>query len=517
MYRIGIDVGGTNTDAVILDEHHQPIAKVKQPTTPDVTTGIFNALDHVLNQITINYDEIQYAMLGTTHCTNAIVERKRLNKVAIIRIGKPATLAIEPLTAWSRALKDAIGEYAYIVSGGYECDGRKISTLHEKEILNITQEIKGKVDSVAVVGVFSPVNAEQEKRVGEIVIQELGADMAVSLSHEIGSLGLLERENATVLNGAIIDVAKTAANAFRNALEEKGIHAKLFFGQNDGTLMSVDYAIKYPILTIACGPTNSIRGAAFLSQLKDAIIVDVGGTTTDIGILVNGFPRESSVAAEIGGVMTNFRMPDLISVGLGGGTIIREQSDEITIGPDSVGYRLAEEALIFGGKTLTVSDVAVASGRAEFGTKNYVESLNTDLVREVNARIVAMVEDAIDKMKTSAEPVPVVLVGGGSIILPEKLEGASEVVKPDHFEVANAIGAAIAQVSGEIEKIFSLEKMSREEAVNTAKALATDQAIEAGAQPDTIEVVDLEDIPLAYLPGNVTRIRIKVAGDLADS
>jgi N-methylhydantoinase A/oxoprolinase/acetone carboxylase beta subunit len=185
--------------------------------------------------------------------------------------------------------------------------------------------------------------------------------------------------------------------------------------------------------------------------------------------------------------------------------------------PDSVGYRLTEEALIFGGKTLTVSDVAVASGRAEFGTKSYVESLSTDLVQNVNARMVTMVEDAIDKMKTSAEPVPVVLVGGGSVLLPEKLEGASEVVKPDHFEVANAIGAAIAQVSGEIEKIFSLEKMSREEAVNTAKALATDQAIEAGAQPDTIEVVDIEDIPLAYLPGNVTKIRIKVAGDLADS
>jgi N-methylhydantoinase A/oxoprolinase/acetone carboxylase beta subunit len=206
--------------------------------------------------MTINYNDIQYAMLGTTHCTNAIVERKRLNNVAIIRIGKPATQAIEPLTAWGRDLKDAIGEYAYIVSGGYECDGRKISDLHEKEILDITQEIKGKVDSVAVVGVFSPVNAEQKQRVGEIITQELGEDVAVSLSYEIGSLGLLERENATILNGAIIDVAKTATTAFCHALEEKGIQAKLFFGQNDGTLMSVDYAIKYPILTIACGPTR---------------------------------------------------------------------------------------------------------------------------------------------------------------------------------------------------------------------------------------------------------------------
>ncbi|MEZ4571318.1 MAG: hydantoinase/oxoprolinase family protein [Thermomicrobiales bacterium] len=94
----------------------------------------------------------------------------------------------------------------------------------------------------------------------------------------------------------------------------------MFFSQNDGTLMALEYATRYPILTVASGPANSIRGAAFLSRLEDAIVVDVGGTSTDIGILVKGFPRESSIAVDIGGVRTNFRMPDLISIALGGGT-----------------------------------------------------------------------------------------------------------------------------------------------------------------------------------------------------
>src|SRR5699024_3282009 len=127
------------------------------------------------------------------------------------------------------------------------------------------------------------------------------------------------------------------------------------FRSNDGTLMSKDYTLKYPILTVACGPTNSLRGASYLSDNKNAMIVDVGGTTTDIGMLVKGFPRQSSIAVELGGVRTNFRMPDIHSIGLGGGTVIRSEGDSFKIGPDSVGHRLDKEALVFGGSTLTAT------------------------------------------------------------------------------------------------------------------------------------------------------------------
>ena len=512
-FRVGIDVGGTNTDAVIVDRDNKVMAKIKVATTEDVTTGILNALEGVLKESAVDTSEIKYAMLGTTHCTNAIVERKNLAKVGILRVGKPATLSIKPLISWPQDLVEAIGGYMHIVSGGHEYDGRELSQLDEDEVRKALQDFKEKgVETLAISAVFSPVNNEHEMRVAELAREILG-DIPMTLSHEIGSIGLLERENAAVINAAVVKVAKTAIKSFENALKEKRIDARLYITQNDGTLMSADYALKYPVLTIASGPANSLRGAAFLSGLRDAIVVDVGGTTTDIGVLVNGFPRESSVAVEIGGVRTNFRMPDLISIGLGGGSLVRLENG-VKVGPESVGYRLEKEALVFGGDKLTATDIAVYLKRAELGDPSRLKDLDANLAEKAAEKMKTMVEDAIDRMKTSPEPVPVILVGGGSILLPDSLKGASKVVKPENFEVANAIGAAIAQVSGEIDKVFSLEERGREEVLKEAKEIAMKEAIKAGADPDTVEIVDVDEIPLAYLPGNAIRIRAKAAGYL---
>lgn len=515
-YRLGIDVGGTNTDAVVLDEADRPVAKAKTPTTPDVTSGILRALDKVLAQGTVKPDLIGYAMLGTTHCTNAIVERKRLTPVAVIRIGWPATVAVKPLTGWPEDLVAICGRHVYLVAGGHEFDGREIAPLDEKEVARACREIRGRVESVAISAVFSPVNPAHELRAAEIVRQELG-EVHISLSHEIGTIGLLERENATVLNSAVSGVARQVAEGFQTALKERGISARSYFGQNDGTLMAAEYAVRYPIFTVACGPTNSIRGAAFLSGLRDAVVLDVGGTTTDVGVLANRFPRQSSLAVEIGGVRTNFRMPDLISLGLGGGSIVRLGAGPhgVTVGPDSVGYLLEEKALVFGGDTLTATDVAVRLGLVELGDSARVAHLDREAAETAHRHMVTMMEDALDRVKTSPEPVPVVAVGGGSILIPDQLAGASEVVRPEHFEVANAIGAAIAQVSGQVERVFSLEKMRREDALEEAKRMAREEAVKAGADPATLEIVEVDDVPLAYLPGNATLIRVKAAGNLA--
>jgi N-methylhydantoinase A/oxoprolinase/acetone carboxylase beta subunit len=519
IYRIGIDVGGTHTDAVLLDERNEVLAETKSPTTEDVATGIYTAMHKIINEANVPREQINYAMLGTTHCTNAIVERKRLNKVAAVRIGAPATLAVKTLVGVPKDLRDVLGKHVYIVRGGHEFDGREIVSLDEEHLYRIAEEIKDKVDSIAITSVFSPVSKSHEERASEIFREVLGDDVAISLSSEIGSVGLLERENATILNASVVNVAKIAADGFRNALKNEGIHnARIFFGQNDGTLMSVEYAVKYPIFTVACGPTNSLRGASYLSKLSDAVVVDVGGTTSDVGVLVQSFPRESSLAVEIGGARTNFRMPDLVSIGLGGGTIIRVQENgEFTIGPDSVGYRLPEKSLIFGGDTLTTTDVAVALGKVKLGDASKVSHLDKPLLNEVYAKMIEMVEEAIDKMKTSAALVPVILVGGGSILLPEKLKGASEVLRPQHSGVANAIGAAISQVSGQVEKIFVLDEIGREKALELAKAQAMEEAINAGADKEQLEIVDVEDVPLAYLPGNASKIRVKAAGALAQS
>ena len=515
-HRLGIDVGGTHTDAVILDEKNRLVAKTKARTTGDVTSGILQALRQILQQPGVDPRYISVAMLGTTHCTNAITERKHLSKVAAIRIGAPATLSIPPLYSWPEDLKEAVAPKTFVIHGGYEFDGREITKLDDKEISGVLRQIKGKVDGVAITSVFSPVNPNHEKLVGDRVREALGDDIPITLSHEIGSLGILERENAAVLNSALMSTAQMAFTAFSDAAKKEGLRSRLFLGQNDGTLMALEYALRYPILTIASGPSNSLRGGAFLSGLQDAIVVDVGGTTTDVGVLVGGFPRESAVAVDIGGVRTNFRMPDLISIGLGGGSLVRGKGKgDVRVGPDSVGYRLEEEAIVFGGKTLTATDIAVAVGRARLGDSSRVASLDRTLVKNADRMILDMVERSIDGLKLSAAPVPVVLVGGGSILVPDKIEGASKIHRPDHFDVANAIGVAMAPVSAQIDRVFSFSNYSRQQALDEAKKLALEKTVLAGADQQNIQVVDLEEIAMAYLPGEALRIKVKAAGPLS--
>jgi len=510
--RIGIDVGGTNTDAVLM-VGTTVVDWAKTPTTLDVTSGIVTALRDLLEQTKADPATITGVMIGTTHFTNAVVERKRLMETAAIRLGLPATQSLLPMVDWPADLREAIGDHKYLVHGGHEFDGRLISALDEKEIQEVAKDIRNNgIKAVAISSVFSPVNPEHEQKAAEIVRDEM-PDASITLSHEIGRIGLLERENAAIMNACLGELARAIVNALEEALAEMEIQAPFYLSQNDGTLMSAEFAKKYPVFTFASGPTNSMRGAAFLSGAEEAVVVDLGGTTSDVGMLVRGFPREASVAVEIAGVRTNFRMPDTYSFGLGGGSIIT--TEPLRIGPQSVGYELTAKGLVFGGPTLTATDVAVAGGLVDIGDKEAVKALDRGLVREVLERIQTVVDEAVDRMKTSAEPIPVILVGGGTILVSRKVAGASEMIRPEHYPVANAIGAAIAQVGGETDRVFSLDRMSRDEALAQAKEEATQKALAAGAEEKTIEVVEVEEVPLTYLPSNAVRIRAKAVGDLA--
>lgn len=386
----------------------------------------------------------------------------------------------------------------------------------EQGALDFFEQIKGKVKSIAIIGVFANVRPDQELQAASLARQVLGDEIHISLSHEIGSMGLIERENATILNAALFDVSKRFTDGFAQSLEQEGItNARVYLSQNDGTLMTMEQARQFPILTIACGPTNSIRGASYLSNIKDAIIVDVGGTTTDLGVIRNGFPRESSSAVSIGGVRTNFRMPDVLSIGLGGGSIVRQHPDgSVTVGPDSVGYEITSRALVFGGDTITATDIAVRLKMAKIGDPSLVESIEESFAVKAMDCIRNMLEDSIDAMKLSDDAAAVILVGGGSIILPQNIKGTSLVTKPEHFGVANAIGSAISKVSGTYDGLADYLLIPREQALENAKQSAVQMAAKAGAIPQTIEIVEVEEIPLAYHPGNTSRIKVKAAGDL---
>lgn len=512
MIRIGIDVGGTNTDAVVMDGA-RVLAGVKAATTADVMSGVVNALADVLEASGKAAADIDVVMIGTTHFTNAVVQRRDLAKTAAIRLGLPATASLPPMVDWPEDLREAIGNLSYLAHGGNEFDGRKISPLDEAELIGIAEDIKAKgVNTIAITSVFSPVSDACEKQAAAIFEKAIPG-VHITLSSEIGRIGLLERENAAIMNACLRDLSKNVIEAFRNAIASAGIKGKFFLTQNDGTLMEAAFAEKFPVLTFASGPTNSMRGAAFLSGVKDAIVVDIGGTTSDVGSLHKGFPRQATVAVEVGGVRTNFRMPDVFSIGLGGGSHVVETDKGIKVGPTSVGYRIITEALIFGGKTLTTSDVVVAAGKYDLGGRAKVAHLSPALIAAAEARIAAMLEDCVERSRLSPDPLPVIVVGGGSILVDKPIAGL-ELIKPDHFAVANAVGAAIAQVSGEVDRVYALAEIGRDAALADAKAQAIEAAVNAGASRDSIEIVDVEDVPLAYLPGNATRVRVKAVGEL---
>lgn len=515
MYKLGIDVGGTNTDAVLIDGNLNVIAEVKNPTSGNIFEGIMGAVQELLDKTQIDRSQINQAMLGTTQCTNAIVERKNLAKIGLLRIGAPATLGVPPMVDWADDIQ-FICEKSVVVAGGFEYDGKELAPLDEAAVRAFFEEMKGKVESVAISCVFSTVRADHEIRAAEICREVMGENVHVSISSEIGSMGLVERENATILNAALYKVAERFTEGFAYSLAQQGVtNADVYLSQNDGTLMTMEYARRYPILTVACGPTNSIRGASYLSKLNNAIVIDVGGTTTDLGVIQNGFPRESGVAVTIGGVRTNFRMPDVYSIGLGGGSIVREHADgKVTVGPDSVGYEITSKALVFGGDVLTATDIAVRLGMAEVGDPAKVAHVSEELANKAMAAIRELVEDSIDVMKVSSDDLDVILVGGGSIILPENLAGARSVTKPQYFGTANAIGSAISKVSGTYEALINYDELPRDQAIEKAKNEAVEMAVNAGAIRETVEIIEVEDVPLAYYAGNTCRVKVKAAGDL---
>ncbi|WP_034492929.1 hydantoinase/oxoprolinase N-terminal domain-containing protein [Afifella pfennigii] len=509
--RIGIDVGGTNTDAALLDGA-SILASCKTPTTEDVTAGIRIALRQVMNAAAVERTAVGAVMIGTTHFTNAVVERRGLARVAAIRLGLPAATALPPLTDWPDDLAAAVDGGCYMFGGGHEYDGRPIEKidLAALERIACTLAADSRHD-IEVTAIFSPLYATGENQTAEL-LKSVDSRFRVTRSHELGRLGILERENAAILNAALRPLAARTTAAFRRALAEEHIDAPLYISQNDGTVAHVDVVERFPVSTFSAGPTNSMRGAAILTGVDDAIVIDIGGTTSDVGMLLGGFPREAPVATQLGGVRTNLRMPDIVSVGLGGGSIVRDGGE--SIGPDSVGFRLRERALVFGGDTLTATDIAVAAGRSQIGDPARVKDLDSNVVTRALHRMSEILDDAVDRVRTSRGSSTVILVGGGAVLIDADQLSGADIRCPDHAGVANAVGAASAQVAGECDHIYAYTRTPRAEALRQAQALAIARAVDAGAEPGSVEIVDSDETPLSYLPNEAMRVRVKAVGRL---
>jgi hypothetical protein len=299
------------------------------------------------------------------------------------------------------------------------------------------------------------------------------------------------------------------------AMEHLNLRCPLYLTSNSGQLLSSEEATALPIQIFSSGATNSIRGASFLSshnyQLNESrYVVDIGGTTTDIGCLLpSGFPRLASASTEIGKVKVNFAMPQVESLGLGGGSIVHALSDGSisSIGPESVGHTLTQNAVCFGGDSLTASDIMVSAGAVRLG--NVTPNLSESMIVTAKDMMKIMLENQIDRMKTSPEPCRVLLVGGGAFLCPSILEGVASIEIPKFAEVANAVGSAVAEIGEAAEAI--VEADVRYSSLDQLKAKAISRAILRGAKEDHVRIIEEDISGIAYIEGKY-KITVKVAG-----
>lgn len=457
---IGVDVGPTNTDAAALDDAGAVLATAKVASVHgDPVAGVVAALT------ALGAAGATRIAVGLRGAATAVAERAGLCRVAALRIGGPSAQAVRPFFGWPADLREAVEADAGIVDGGGGLGPEHRTPLDREAVARFAARVAGRAGAVAVTGVFSPVDGDQEREAAEIVRAELGP-LPVSLSADLGSLGLIERENATILDAALSRFALDIAE--RLALALPG--AAVFVTRGDGTLMSLEYLARHPGLSLGSGPASTLRGAGVLTGLRDAVVADVGAGRIRVGALARGFPEETTRGADIGGVPVGFRIPELIRVPRG-----------------SAGDRVPG--------TPPGDRARVAPGRGAGGGGL------TELA------------EAVDRLQPGVDRLPVVMVGGGAPAVPDGLLGVPDVRRPEHGRTAGAIGAATSPVGGQYERIVRLEGRTRlAEALDAVAEEARAHAVRAGADPRHVEIVETGSSPLAYLPGPFLRLRARAAG-----
>jgi len=317
---LGIDTGGTYTDVAIVDfSNGSVIAKAKALTTRgDLYLGIADSIGKLEG---VDLKSIRLVSLSSTLATNSVVEGKGY-RVGLMIVGGDYKQTI-PV--------DEVAE----ISGGHNLEGEEAQPLDAKAARDFVIAVKGKVDSFAISSFLSVRNPSHELELKKIVQEE--CDHPVICGHELSSkLGLYERTITAVLNARLIPIISDLVASVKKVLEDKGIEAPLMIVKGDGSLMGEETARLRPVETILSGPAASIIGARHLTGLNDAVVVDVGGTTTDIGILRGGKPRLDPEGAMIGGWRTRVKAADIATSGIGGDSRIVVNRGAIALAPQRV-------------------------------------------------------------------------------------------------------------------------------------------------------------------------------------
>jgi N-methylhydantoinase A/oxoprolinase/acetone carboxylase beta subunit len=376
--RLGLDVANAHAEGVVLDERDRVLARARAEQGEDGESSLRTVLGRIVEDRQLDPRRITRAVLGSGVAGDAVERCTGLRRVAVLRVGAPLTTAIPPLATWPLQLRRAVSAGEAVVDGGAEYDGLIVSPLDGDAIARFLATVAGAADSVAVTSVFSPVAPDHELQAAEIVRRELGASMQVSLSHELGTTGLLERENATVLSAALLGVVERLLASFGELLAERRIDAELFLAQGDGTVMTAEHALRFPVYLLGSGPASGIRGGAWLSGVMDGVSLEIGRTGATVGAVVNGRPHERPTPTELAGVRANFRLPEVVTLPLVGGA-----ADEATVATALDGARRAQPL-----PTLVVvgSGAAAAAARYEGRGETIVPS-DGDVARAIGLAI----------------------------------------------------------------------------------------------------------------------------------
>lgn len=418
--RLGIEVGPSWTVAVVLDAAGRVVERAEGRDLRTVLAALSGPAPEL---VVVDAGDLAIDAL----------QHERVKRVAAVRIGAPLTLAVPPLATWPPPLRAAVSAGTEVVAGGLEHDGTA-ERLDEDAIARFLE--RARPESVAVTGMFAPFAPEQELAAAEVARRTLGRAIPVTLSHEIGTLGLLERENATVLNAALTGVFDDLAAA----LSAHGPASEPYLARGDGTMMALTPGLALPVASLGSGAACALQWAFRLTGVDDAVVA-IADRSLVVGALRTGLAREAPRSVEVAGVSIGLRLADIRSV--------------------------PEPAELEG----------------------------------VVARFAA----------GTLRPV-LVAVGAASASVPAELPGVDQVIHPPDGELARAIGAAFGAVGGEAERACLDREDLRLRAQREARAAAFERAVHHGADPASVVIVDVEEIPLAALPERTVRIRVRAAG-----
>ncbi len=538
---IGLDVGGTHTDVVLL-EKDRLIKDIKVPTDPD---DLFNSVLTGLNALTADVDktQIKRLVLSTTLTTNAIVQRK-IAPVGMIVTGGPG---INPQFFRTNDL-------FYVVSGAIDHRGREIEPVDRNKIEHAAAQLKqSNIHHVGVVGKFGIRNPAHELKIAEILENSFDK---IFLGHQIsGNLNFPRRIATTYLNAAVYPIHKDFFESIKKSLEQKGLAIPIHLLKADGGTMSFESSIDSPDQTILSGPAASVMGATPFASQGDSLVIDVGGTSTDMALLINGVPVLNPLGIHIGAFQTLTRALETRSIGLGGDSSVTVVDGKLRIGPERFG-----PAMAYGGPAPTPTDALVVLGEITDGdrsqSENGINSVAKELalspeelanrilddfcktilfeadvmIKRVNSKPVYTVHELQEGYRI--KPHAMSVLGGPAPHFAKRLAIISDfrVAVVPKWKVANAIGAALARTTCEVslfadtqqgiafapEENFSAEiskGFSKQDAIQQAFDLLRIKAIQKGAQTSDLEMEVIEDQAFNMVRGFHTagqNIRVKV-------